>query len=205
MHDLLYFNGSTVLAGSDESWGPCIALQSMVDALRRGYFVVEVLPYKSDSLRDQAAIWLREFDDDPALIKHFGTVEDAWQITKPEALARRILDAGAIAPNLPIVVYHVQSTFTFPYLVDHWLPRADAALTFLPNTSICTALTWGSALAPAPKMTQYAADRIWRLRASHHAQVSLTDIKTGQEIRLQGRQIGAHKLTVFKEVELHHV
>ena len=192
-------DGSTVLAGHNESLAGLMVQQIAFAALAHDFDVVEIIDAPDDSLRGNAAAWCEQFNLDPAILSHFHTIEKGWTFADPKALAGVI--KNATAGDRPVIAVRI-----VPVLHrDQWLPLAFQAALISDDISFVTAATWGSPLQPAPRLTDWPADRLWRIRNSHNLQITLTDIATGAELKFHGETVGPHKLTAFKQVEAHHV
>lgn len=198
MRDFIEQGGSTLLLGPDESWAGILALQFVLEELADGAVVVQLADTPQDGDLSRARDWVRELKQPASLLDNFHVLGQFRHFTSAASLAEKIKE---IAQGKKVIVYvnmAGNSMATQPN--DFWLPIAIELPLHLDNASVVTSLAYGSPFAPAPRLTDFPADKIWLSKPGLHLQFRIVEVKPGaSEIKLEGK-VHHGGLIAFKEV-----
>lgn len=199
MKDFIEPGASTVLLGPDQSWAGILALQFVLEELADGAIVVQLSDTLHDGDLSRARDWVRELQQPAALLDNFHVLADFRHFTSAATLADKI---NAITGGKRAIVYvnlAGNSVATLPN--DFWFPIAQELPLYLSDTSVVTSLAYGSPLAPAPRLTDFPADKIWLSKPGLDLQFRIVEVKPGDSERKLTGKVHYGSLIAFTEAE----
>lgn len=187
------------MLGPDESWAGILALQFVLEELAEGAIVVQLADTPHDGDLSRARDWMRELQQPATLLDNFHVIGQFRHFASAAALAEKIKE---IAQGKRVIVYvNLAGNSVATQPKDYWLPIALELPLHLDNASVVTSLAYGSPIAPAPRLTDFPADRIWLSKPGLHLQFRIVEVKPGTiERKLEGK-VYHGGLIAFTEVE----